>query len=211
MDLYRKFNPSVSIVLPTFNREKLLLRAVNSVIKQSFKNWELIIVDDGSTDGTFSLISKLQAEFENIRFLRHSNRKLPFSLNAGILASCGEYITFLGSDDEYKIEHLELRIGAMKNNTHVDLLHGGIEIIGDPYVKDKNDRSKKIHLNDCTIGGTFFGKRKVFLELQGFKNIIYSEDSEFLERAEKKYEILKINFPTYIYHRNTPDSICNTI
>lgn len=211
LSLYKDFSPAVSIILPTFNREKLLKRAVNSVLNQSFKNWELIIVDDGSSDGTFSVINEFQKDHENIRYIKHPNKKLPLSLNTGIQASCGEFITFLGSDDEYKPEHLELRYNYMNENPNIDLLHGGIEVIGDPFVKDKNDLSKKIHLEECHIGGTFFCRRKIFEVLGGFKNIEYSEDSEFFERVEAKFKTAKVNFPTYVYYRDTPDSICNSV
>lgn len=211
LSLYKDYSPAVSIILPTFNREMLLKRAVNSVLNQTFKNWELIIVDDGSSDDTFSLISDYQNHFENIRYLRHPNKKLPLSLNTGIQASCGEFITFLGSDDEYKHEHIELRYNYMNENPYIDLLHGGIEIIGDPFVKDKNDLTKKIHLEECHIGGTFFCRRKIFEELGGFKNIEYSEDSEFFERVEEEFKTAKVNFKTYVYYRDTPDSICNSV
>ena len=122
----------------------------------------------------------------------------------------GDYLTFLGSDDEYKKEHIQLRVEEIMNE-NIDFIHGGVEIIGDPYVKDKNNKSKMIHLNDCTIGGTFFAKKEVFVNLNGFKDIEYSEDSEFFERVLSKYKIKKVNYPTYIYYRDTPDSICNNI
>ncbi|MCX7797587.1 MAG: glycosyltransferase [Melioribacter sp.] len=211
MQVYKNFLPIVSIILPTYNRKSFLKRAINSVLNQTFKEWELIIVDDGSTDNSFSLINEYIMNYENIRYLRHSNRKPPLSTNAGILSSVGNFITFLGSDDEYKPEHLELRVNFMKKNPHLDFIHGGVEIIGPPYVKDKNDLSKLIHLSECVIGGTFFAKRYVFFELEGFKDLKYSDDSDFFERAQQKYKIAKVDFPTYIYYRDTPDSICSTI
>ncbi len=211
LQVYKNFNPEVSIILPTYNRVNYLERAINSVLNQSFKNWELIVIDDGSTDNSANLLDNFIMKYENIRYLKHSNRKTPLSTNSGILASVGTYITFLGSDDEYKIDHLKLRIDFMSNNPDIDLIHGGVEIIGPPYVKDKNDLTRLIHLSECIIGGTFFGKRKVFFELGGFRNLNYSDDSDFFERAYKKYKIAKVDFPTYIYYLDTPDSICSTI
>ncbi|MCF8239907.1 MAG: glycosyltransferase [Melioribacteraceae bacterium] len=211
MNLYKDFTPVVSVVMPTFNREWSLHRAIQSVIKQTFSEWELIIVDDGSTDSTFEMINQYINSFENIRYMKHSNRKPPLTHNAGIQASTGKYITFLGSDDEFKPEHLELRIKFLDENDSIDLLHGGVEIIGDPFVKDKNDLTKKIHLKDCTIGGTFFGRREVFFALGGFRNLKYSDDSDFYERASSRFKILQVDKPTYIYHRDSPDSICDNI
>ncbi|MEW6654161.1 MAG: glycosyltransferase family A protein [Bacteroidota bacterium] len=211
MQVYKSFSPVVSIILPTFNREKLLQRAVDSVINQTFAGWELIIIDDGSADKTFELVNPYMCNFENIRYMKHSNRRPPISQNAGLLASAGEFVSFLGSDDEYKPTYLEERINFLRKNPEIDMIHGGVEIIGHPFVKDKNDLSKDIHLAECVIGGTFFGKRGFFIELNGFKDLKYSDDSDFFERAVIKYKIEKVNFPTYVYYRDTPDSICSTI
>lgn len=211
MKLYKDYIPLVSVVLPTFNRAEYLNRSIDSVLRQKFKDWELIIVDDGSDDNTFEIANDCLKSNEKIRYLKHTNRKPPLTFNAGIQASCGKFITFLGSDDVYKPDHLALRIEYFESNPGVDMIHGGVEIIGDPFVKDKNDLSKKIHLSECVIGGTFFAKRNVFFELDGFKNLDYSDDSEFFERAQKKFLIHKVNLKTYIYYRDTPDSICSNI
>ena len=211
LPLHKKTNPSVSVILPTFNRGYVIDRAINSVVQQTYKDWELIIVDDGSTDDTFEIINGYIEKFDNFRFIKHSNRRPPLSTNTGIQASCGKFLTFLGSDDEYKKEHLAIRVSFMEQNRNVDLIHGGVEIVGNPFVKDKNDLSRQIHLSDCIIGGTFFGKRKVFFDLEGFKNINYSEDSDFYERAVLKFKVQKVGFPTYIYHRDSPDSICDRV
>lgn len=209
LQLYSEYSPLISVITTTYNRASMIERCIESVLAQTFKSWELIIVDDGSQDDTYKIISGYMCNYENIRFAGHSNRGLPLSRNMGIKASVGKYITFLDSDDEYKANHLELRAEFMHNHQGVDLIHGGIEIIGSPFVVNKNDSSQLIHLDNCVIGATFFAKRTVFFELRGFKNIAYSEDSEFYERALGHFNIVKVKFPTYIYHRDTPNSICN--
>lgn len=211
INVYKHKRPLVSIVIPTFNRKSYLNRSIDSVIKQTYTGWELIVVDDGSSDNSFEIVDFYISKFENIRYVRQSNRKSPLTTNAGILASCGDYITFLGSDDEYKVDHIKPRVELMVGHPETDMIHGGVEIVGHPYVKDKNDLTKEIHISECVVGGTFFGKRSVFLELDGFQNLIYSDDSDFFERAEKKFKIEKVDWPTYIYYRDTPDSICSTI
>jgi glycosyltransferase involved in cell wall biosynthesis len=207
--IYPTFKPVVSVIMATYNRANFLKRSLDSMINQSFKEWELLIVDDGSSDNSYDIIKDYITNYENIRYLKHQNRKLPLTRNTGILASVGDYITFLDSDDEYDKNHLRLRYNFMIGNTDTDLIHGGIQIIGDPYVIDKNSPGQKIHLEQCAIGGTFFGKRKIFLELGGFSTIGYSEDSEFLERVEEKYIIRKVHYATYVYHREVRDSITN--
>lgn len=211
MKLNQEYNPVVSIILASYNRADLIKNSVDSVISQTCRSWELIIVDDGSSDITRKIINEYQTNHHNILYFRHSHRGLPLTRNAGIQLSQGQYLTFIDSDDVYLPDHLQLRISFMKENPEIDLIHGGCMIIGNPYVIDKNDPEKEIHLNQCYIGGTFFGKRNVFLELNGFRNIDYSEDSDFMERALERFSIKKIDYPTYIYHRDTKDSICNTI
>ncbi len=211
LSVYHSENPFVSVIMATYNRSGYLPRSILSFINQTYKNCELIIVDDGSHDNTFQIVNDYLQNQENIRYIKHSHRKLSLSKNAGIQAACGKYIAFLDSDDEYKINYLEKRVQFMEANKTVDLIEGGAIIIGDEYVKDKNDTSKKIHLSECHIGPTFFGKREIFLALGGFdKNIFYSEDSAFWEEAEKKFNVRKVDFPGYVYYRDTPGSITNT-
>ncbi|MHB1686449.1 MAG: glycosyltransferase family 2 protein [Ignavibacteriaceae bacterium] len=202
--------PEVSVVTAVYNRANYLGRCIGSLLNQTFKNWELIAVDDGSEDDTFKILKEYEKTYKNIKVFWQTNRKLPLSRNKGIEVSSGKFITFLDSDDEYEKDHLEKHFEFMKKNPEVDLIHGGVNIIGDEYVKDKNNPHKLIHLSKCTIGGTFFGKRNVFIDLKGFKNLKYSEDSDFLERAEKIYNVKKVNFNTYKYHRDAPDSITNS-
>ncbi len=201
--------PKVSVIMAVYNRASFLSRSINSLIDQTFEDWELVAVDDGSTDNTLEILKEFESKNKKIKIYRHSNRKLPLTRNKGISESKGAIITFLDSDDEIETDHLEKHYNFMINNPNIDLIHGSAKIIGDEFVRDKYDSKKLIHLSECAIGGTFFGKRKVFIELNGFKNIEYSEDSEFLERAGKIFNIRKVNFNTYKYYRDTVNSITN--
>ncbi|OQY94527.1 MAG: glycosyl transferase [Sphingobacteriales bacterium UTBCD1] len=212
IDIYRPKNPNVSVIMATYNRAGYLERSISSFINQTYKDCELIIVDDGSEDHTYEIVNNFMSAHSNIRYLKHTNRKLSLSKNAGIKAAAGTYIAFLDSDDEYKPDYLEKRVEFMKANKDIDLIEGGAIIIGDPYVKDKYDLTKRIHLSECLIGPTFFGKAEIFTSLDGFdKNIFYSEDSFFWEKAEKVIQVKKFDHPGYIYYRDTPGSICNSI
>lgn len=203
----------VSVILTLFNSRKVFKRALNSVLNQTFKNYELIIIDDGSTDGTEEEIFQYLKVNSNFKYIRHSNRKHPLSLNAGIINSTGKFITFIDSDDEYKPTHLEERVSYFLKNPEVDLIHSPAALIGDEedlYVPDVNDNSNLIHLKDCIIGGTLFGKRNVFEELRGFRNI-YSHDSDFYNRAFPRFNVKLFDSPTYVYYRNNPDSVISKL
>jgi glycosyltransferase involved in cell wall biosynthesis len=202
--------PLISVVMAVYNRAAYLERSIGSLLKQTFNNWELIAIDDGSSDNSYSVLKNYSAGDSRIKAYTQNNIKLPLTRNRGIKLSAGEYITFLDSDDEYEAGHLSLRYEYMKSHPDTDLLSGGVKIIGSEYVRDKNNPGELIHLSKCIIGGTLFGKRKVFEELNGFKNISYSEDSEFWERAANSFNTTLVNYPTYIYHRETEGSITNS-
>jgi glycosyltransferase involved in cell wall biosynthesis len=197
----------ISIILPVYNRQEYIERAIVSVLNQIYKKWELIIIDDGSNDSTAELIGTYKNYDPRIKTFYQNHQNLSTAKNNGISRSEGKFITFLDSDDEYKKEHLKFRIDFLNQNPKAEFLHGGVQVIGNQFVPDRNDRTKLTHLSSCAIGATFFGRREIFLELDGFKQIDYSEDSEFLERVIKYYNVRKVDFPTYIYHRELPDSI----
>lgn len=211
-DIYPSSNPFVSVIMPTYNRAQYLSRSIPTFIHQTYKDCELIVVDDGSEDNTFQVVNDYMKKYKNIRYLKHPHRELSLTKNAGIKAAAGKFIAFLDSDDEYKPDYLEKRVEFMEANEEISLVEGGVIVIGDPYVKDINDLSKKINLSECLIGSTFFGKAEVFMAIGGFdKNIHYGEDGLFWENAAKVFNVAKVNFPGYVYYRDTPESICNSI
>ncbi len=204
-------HPRVSVILPVFNRRHLILRAIASVQRQSFKDWELLIVDDGSSDGLEELILPLLRENPNWRYLKHSRRRLSATRNIGLQASLGYYATFIDSDDEYLEEHLQARVSYMDAHPQVDLIHGGVMLNGPEHshwVQDAFDPQRKIHLSQCTIGATLFGKRRVFVDSGGFKRLPYSAESELVARLAQTYTIERVEFPTYVYYTGLADSIC---
>jgi len=204
--------PFFSVIITSFNREKLLPRSLNSLFKQEYSDWEAIIVDDGSQDNTFEVIKPIVLEQNRIKYFFQQNHGLPGARNTGVYLSRGKYITFLDSDDEYKENHLSSRFRILQENPDIDLLHGGVEIIGDAYVPDKNNPAMLIHLDDCMIGGTFFIKRELFQKIGYFRQIDYADDTDFIERVLKgNFNVVKTDIKTYIYHRDTPDSMCNIL
>ena len=200
----------VSVILTVYNRENYLNRSIDSLLNQNFTNWELIAIDDGSTDNSLNVLRSYEENFPNIKVLYHENQKIAQSRNKGIFLSMGKYITFLDSDDEYAEPHILKRVEFLDEHPDIDLIYGGVKIIGNQFVRDKDNPKNFIHLSNCFIGGTFFGKRKVFIELGGFKDLEYSEDSDLIIRAKNKFKIQKFDLPTYIYHRELSDSLTNS-
>jgi glycosyltransferase involved in cell wall biosynthesis len=102
--------PMVSVIMPTFNRADTIQRSIRSVQAQTFTDWELIVVDDGSTDNTVALIEGCDPR---LKILRQENQGAVGARNAGLRASAGSYIAFLDSDDEWLPHHLELCVSFL--------------------------------------------------------------------------------------------------
>lgn len=108
--------PKVSVIIPSYNRAHLLSRALKSVLNQTFQDFELIVVDDASTDGTGQLTSTFGDE--RIRYIRHdTNKGSNASRNTGLRHARGEYVAFLDSDDEWLPEKLEKQMQVFKRGS----------------------------------------------------------------------------------------------
>lgn len=202
--------PFFSIIITTYNRAHLISRALNSLVAQTEKDWETFIVDDGSTDDTYSQILPFLKAYPQIKFLKKIHSGEVPSKNQGIQASNGKFISFLDSDDEYYPVHLETRRSILEKNPSVKFLYGGVKVIGNKLVPDKFDLSKKINIKNCVIGGTFFIERNVLISLKGFKEIYIGTDADLFERAkELGIKLMKTGLSTYIYHHENIDSITN--
>lgn len=201
--------PFFSVIMTTYNRAALLHRALTSLFAQTEQDWEAILIDDGSTDNTRAHIDSFLKDSDKITYIYQENTGFITAKNRGIQRAKGAYITFLDSDDQYAPRHLERRKTFLLQNPEIDLLRGGVEIIGNAYVPDAKNPGKKIHLSECAISGSFFIKREAVLDLEGFQAKPLKTDADFLRRAvAANLQIRKIEAPkTYIYHRDTGSSI----
>lgn len=202
--------PFFSVIIAVYNRENHIAKAIESLLAQSFQNWEAIIVDDGSNDGTLSIINQYKNEKRIQIVIMDENEGVASARNKGIEFANGDYLTFLDSDDWYKPNHLESRYSILEEQD-IDLLHGGVEIIGKKKVPDKNDVTKDIDLSECVIGGTFFINLGTASDIASFDNSIqYSEDSDLFDKfVDNDKAIVKTNLKTYVYNRTLDDSICS--
>lgn len=114
---YRMNTPFFSIIIPTFNRDELIVKAIESVINQTFTNWELIIVDDGSTDNTKNIVLDYLKD-NRVKYYYQSNSERSAARNNGISNSNGEYICFLDSDDYFNKSRLEQLYSGIKSTNY---------------------------------------------------------------------------------------------
>jgi len=200
--------PLFSVIIPTYNRANLLKRAMRSVLGQSFQNWELIVVDDGSTDETASVVQSFLDD--RIVYFFQENKELNGARNAGIRLAKGTYLCFLDDDDYYLENHfLELVKFAETQKFPMGVLKTGsfLKIRG-ILKKLPNFNSTKftspieyvltnpVNLLPLAIHRTIF-KEEVFDE-----NFLLYEDLHFLVRVLLKYPLLQLeNYSTvYVTH-----------
>lgn len=114
--------PKVSIIIPSYNKEQFILETINSVKNQTYKNWEMIIIDDGSTDNSWKIIEELSVE--DIRIKSYQRNRSPkggsVCRNIGLSHSSGEFIFFLDADDLITGNCIENRVDFVKNNEKLD-------------------------------------------------------------------------------------------
>jgi len=202
----------VSIILCTYNRANLLPDAIRSVVQQTQQEWELIIIDDGSNDTTYNIVKQFLQHDSRILYFYQNNQGLAKARNRGLAIASGEFICFVDSDDELAPHHLEKRLHYMKRHPAIDFIHGGMKLIGPKkkhYVADVMNPGKKIHLSKCHIGGTFFFRRAILKKVNGFNSIPFGEDFDFYTRVERYFSIRKVKFPTYLYHLDSENRLCD--
>ncbi|MBP0902850.1 glycosyltransferase family 2 protein [Mariniflexile gromovii] len=123
--------PLVSIITPMFNSEAFISETINSVINQTYKNWELLLIDDGSTDKTLQIVAPFISQDANIKLLKNQmNAGAAISRNKGIEASNGKYIAFLDGDDVWKPQKLQVQIEFMETH-NCDVSFSSYEQIGE--------------------------------------------------------------------------------
>lgn len=182
-------SPIVSIIVPVYNAGKTLKRCVNSIINQSYKDWELLLVDDGSTDDSSIICDKYVQQDRRIRVFHKQNGGVSSARNVGLDNAIGEWVTFIDSDDW--IEKGMLNIVDIASN--VDLIccyyvaEGWKEWVSDPY-KNKiyKDYMMSDFLTECLlksvfITGKFFRRELIEKYIMRFDtNLSYSEDTLFI-------------------------------
>ncbi len=203
--------PTVGIVLPVYNQGDLLARAIKSVLKQSSKDYQLVIVNDGSTDNTLTVAEAFVKKNSNIKLISIQHSGASQAINSGARLLKTAYLTTLDADDYYKPKHIEYNIKYLKKHPEVDLCMSKTKIIGGQYVVNLENQNEMIHLDNCAIGGTFFVRRNVFDAVGGRPIVAYGNDYFFVKNVRNHGFIVKERSTrTYVYDRTGHDSITKT-
>ena len=195
---------NISVVIPSYNRKDFLKRSIDSAINQTKKPLEIIVVDDGSTDGTETMI---KSDYDFVKFIKQKNKGVSAARNIGIKVSIGEWICFLDSDDEWKKDKLEKQINAMKSNPGYKFFHTNEIWIKNGLKINQKKKHKKYggHIFDkcldmCRISpSSVMIDKTVFDEVGNFnENLFVCEDYELWLRICDKYRVFFIDEPLII-------------
>lgn len=131
--------PVVTIIMPAYNQERFIEKAIRSVQEQTFADWALLVLDDGSVDGTCAIVERLAAEDERIELIRNEkNMGVARTRNCGLELSRGQYVAFLDSDDIWLPDKLEKQLSLAKE-TGADIIYCSYGIIDDKGKKSRRD------------------------------------------------------------------------
>jgi glycosyltransferase involved in cell wall biosynthesis len=205
--------PLVSVVITTYNRTEYIERAVESALKQTYKNIEVIIVDDASTDKTPEILSKISKKDQRIIILTNEkNLDLVRTLNRGIKIAKGKYIARLDDDDFWcGTKKLEKQVNFLEMNPEYNLVGGGIIKIDKEgketarYLSPENDKDirKVILVNNVFVHSTVLFRRNIFEKLGGYnEQFVVGQDIELWLKMGKigKFYNFQEFFVYYLDH-----------
>ena len=208
-------NPFFSIIMPTYNRGHILPGSIQSVINQDFTEWELVVVDDGSTDNTKEVIENFSQNDNRIRYLYQSNQERSAARNNGIKNANGKYICFLDSDDEYQQHHLttffdEIKI---KNNSRALfftslIIYNNGKDIEHPIQQLKNNESIYNYLfTESIYPCRVCIERSILNEFQFRLDCVIVEDTILWLEIASKHPIFQIVEKTVNYFQHEENSV----
>ncbi|PTR01285.1 glycosyl transferase family 2 [Mucilaginibacter yixingensis] len=173
--------------MPAYNAEKYIETSIKSVIGQTYSNWELIIVDDGSTDRTALIIKEIQLIDKRIQYYYQDNGKQGKARNLGLKKSNGDYIAFLDADDLWTKDRLSAQMYVLNQNSHIDLIFSQGYLLNDTEVSNmdvivkncwnRSDLNTFISCNQIPVLSVLI-KKKALDEANGFSELRQIQNAE---------------------------------
>lgn len=206
--------PEISVIIPTYNYGKFLPETLDSVLNQTYQDFEIIVVDDGSTDNTAKIAHDYIKKYpDKIRYLFQKNQGCGAACNRGIRESAGNYIALLGADDIWYPEKLELQIHYLKEHPDMSMVFTEFEYIdSNGRTLGFSDRRKKIPIDGMILKyyikhplilpSSVLIKRQVFDRVGLFDETTYCEDADMFFRITKFFQVGLIEKSLLKYRRH---------
>lgn len=207
----------VSVIIPTFNRLSLISRAIDSVLKQTFKPFEIIVVDDGSSDNTSTFIKN---NYKSVKLIKQKNLGVSKARNVGIKNSSGDWIALLDSDDEWKKNKLEVQIKSLSEYDYYSVCHTNEIWIRNGTRVNQKKRHQKYGgnifdkcLDICRISpSSIIFQKNIINEVGWFdENLSICEDYDLWLRITANFKILFIDKPLIIKYSGHSDQLSKSV
>lgn len=198
--------PKVSIIIPCYNQGKYVAEAINSALRQTFKDIEIVCVNDGSTDNSVEIIKSFENKYKNLIFLNNEeNRGVIYSRNFAIKNCNGTYILPLDADDIIEPTYVEKAVKILDNNPNIGIVYCKAKIFGnyDKYWNLKPFNKSDILYENCIFCSAFFRKSD-FIKIGGYNNNMkygYEDYDLWLSFIEQGLEVFQINEILFSYRQ----------
>ena len=200
----------VSIVLPTYNGSEFIRDSINSVINQTYKNWELIIVNDCSTDNTAEIITEYSKRDHRILSITNEkNLKVSASLNNGFKKANGKYYTWISDDNMFKENAIEVMVNYLNSHKNIDFVSCIFDYINEDKTfnsvfRENRKRSVVQLASACNIGACFMYTKNIAEKVGEYDTGIFcGEDYDYWCRVAIEGNIAYIDDNLYLYRKNS--------
>lgn len=212
-------NIKISLILPVFNEEKYIKATLDSIINQSFTDFEVIVVDDGSTDGTLKIVEEI---FKNSaiphKIIHQENMGVSSARNRGISLSCGEYIVFMDGDDYILTNHLSQLYNPDYDFSLIQLVKKGGDDLSNPHYYGCEEITARDFIRmelEMKMPFNFvqLSYRSDIIKNNDLKfreDVSYGEDTDFAMRALSYGDSIKVSDEITYYYIQREDSLINT-
>ncbi|GAB1545032.1 glycosyltransferase [Scytonema sp. NUACC21] len=214
--------PKISVIIPAYNAEKTIRATIDSVLEQTFRDFELIIINDGSTDNTLELLHSIQDA--RLKIFSYANSGLPVARNRGLARATSEYIAFLDADDLWASDKLELQLLTLEQNPEagvayswtyfmdVDEQGNPVSFLPSPSYCFVGDVYKNLLVSDFIHSGSNTLIRKEAIESAGeFDSTLKScEDWDYWLRLAAQWDFVPV-FKHQIFYRRTPGAMSSKV
>ena len=199
--------PLISVVIPVFNGEKTIKETIDSVLKQTFTDFELLVINDGSQDLTVEVVEKIQDS--RIQLYSYPNAGLAASRNRGIDRSTGEYIAFIDADDMWTPDKLEAQFNALKSHPEAAVAYSWTDYIDEysqflgkgGHITVNGNIYPHLLLTDLLENGSNpLIRKQAFIEVGNFdESLRAAEDWDMLLRLAIRYHFIAVSSPQVLY------------
>lgn len=180
--------PKVSIITTSYNYAQYLKDTINSVLNQTCKDWELIVVDDNSEDNSVEIITEFLNSDDRIKLIKNSaNQGLTKSIQIGLMAAMGEWVAFLESDDLWKENYLEKKLETAQKHSECGILYNNVE-----FFDTNADSAKQKYTSIIRKNNKIKNPYDIFYHF-GYRNLIFTMSSVMIRR--ELFEEINYNTP----------------